>query len=158
MIELCEIDKENWAPIARMELPDSQRSFVASNALTIAESKFYPANKVFGIFSTNEPVGLIAFCKDSEFREGDYWIFRLMVSSLHQKKGYGSQALHACVEKLRNLGALRVIIMCDPKNHVAYKMYRGVGFTKAGVLDDGDSLLELIHNKSRQQTASAADE
>ena len=150
MIELREIDKENWASVARMELPEFQTRFVASNALTIAESKFYPANKVLGIFSKNEPVGLIAYCKNGEFRQGDYWIFRFMISYVHQNKGYGNQALHACVERLRNLGALRIIVMCGPKNDVAYKMYKGVGFSKAGILDDGDIWLKLVLNNSGQ--------
>ena len=142
MVELQELHKENWIPFAKMELPASQSHLVASNAMTIAESKFHPEQSVFGIYSKKEPVGLIAFCYDNELQQNDCWIYRFMISPKHQGKGLGKRAFELTVLKIISSGAKRILTMCKPTNTVAYHLYLEAGFSKAGILDDGDTLLE----------------
>lgn len=146
MIELRNLDVGNWIQFARMQLPSHQDCFVASNVMTIAESKFLPQNIVKGIYRHGVPTGLLAYCDDDELRAGDCWLFRFMIDHPCQGQGIGRAALDLVIEEIRDRGARRLLTMCRPENAVAFDFYTKANFSEAGVLAEGDTLLEMPLN------------
>ena len=53
-VELIEISIDNWQEAIKLDVKKDQKSFVASNVFTIAESKFYPTINLFGIMNDNK--------------------------------------------------------------------------------------------------------
>ena len=58
-VTLEEITGHNFEAFMEMELPDHQRDFIASNAFSIAQAKFYADYIPRGIYCDGEPAGFI---------------------------------------------------------------------------------------------------
>lgn len=142
VVTLRDVTKDNWEDVIRLELPDEQRSFVASNVYSLAESKFYPGEIPCAIYAGDELVGFAMYCLDED--DGNYWIWRLMVDKRFQGKGYGRAAMNVIIERLRSDPAVPfVLISWDPPNTVAEKLYLSLGFEKTGDIIEGEVVARL---------------
>jgi diamine N-acetyltransferase len=153
-ITLVPVSKHNWQECAFLELPPSQSHLLASNLLTIAESKFEPHYILHAIQRDQKVVGMLAYCQEIDEPTPDvYWLFRIMIAAKHQGNGHGRAAAHLAIEKMVAVGARTIRTMHRPDNEVAARLYRSLGFIERGYLDDGDILLELtVEEGSRQRT------
>lgn len=71
--------------------------------------------------------------------DGNYWIYRLMIDARFQGKGYGRAALIKIIEILSETPHCTCIMLgVDPANHLARRLYEGVGFRDTGVVIDGE--------------------
>ncbi|MHA1442981.1 MAG: GNAT family N-acetyltransferase, partial [Candidatus Heimdallarchaeota archaeon] len=59
-ISVKEISEENWVQAIKLKVKDEQESFVASNAASIAQSKFHTFLECYGIYDKDEMVGFSA--------------------------------------------------------------------------------------------------
>ncbi len=66
-----------------------------------------------------------------------------MIDKEHQGKGFSFEALTILVEEVKVLGGKRLQTMHKPTNKNAASAYKKIGFKNIGILDDGDSHLEL---------------
>ncbi len=148
-IELVAVGKDNWRKCISLNMLDEQKSFVASNVATIAESKFEPHYIVKAICLKSEVIGMLAYCREDEDGiDKLYWLFRLMIDSKFQGKGYGRQAVKLALSEMRSLGAEEIRTMHNPNNITAKKLYLGLGFKAIGTRDDGDILYSLYDNEA----------
>ena len=144
LITLRNVTRDNWRACIRLEMHEHQQAFVASNAATIAESRFEPHFVLRTINSEDKVVGMLAYCpEDAPPDPTLYWIFRLMIDKHHQGQGIGTTAMRLAIDEIRDLGAQRVRTMHKPENNIAAALYWTLGFRKIGLHDDGDVLLEL---------------
>ena len=145
MITLRPVDQKNWVACGRLALGDHQEAFVASNIDTIAESKFEPHYHLKAIYNDELVVGMLAYCHENDPEDfKTYWIFRLMIDTSHQGKGFGFSAMKLAISEIKKLGATQIRTMHKPNNAVASSLYEKLGFERTGlVLDDGDIVLEL---------------
>ncbi|WP_461538626.1 GNAT family N-acetyltransferase [Spongorhabdus nitratireducens] len=144
MIELREVDKNNYLDCLRLRLWPDQEHNLAPNGDTIAQGCFEPHHRVRAIYRDNKVVGLLSFCHEDEPEDLElYWLFRFMVDKSCQGQGVGSTVLELLAEEVRSLGGKRLRTMHKPSNTVAGKAYRNFGFREIGELDDGDTLLEM---------------
>ncbi|MGY0216724.1 GNAT family N-acetyltransferase [Endozoicomonadaceae bacterium StTr2] len=142
MIELREVDKNNYLDCLRLRLRPDQEHNLAPNGDTITQGCFEPHHRVRAIYRDNKVVGLLSFCHEDEPEDLElYWLFRFMVDKSCQGQGVGSTVLELLVEEVRSLGGKRLRTMHKPSNTVAGKTYRNFGFREIGELDDGDTLL-----------------
>ena len=144
MLTLQNVTDKNWRDFLRLSLHDDQLGYVASNVATIAESKFEPHFQLRGIYSDEQPVGMLAYCHEKEPEDLElYWIFRLMIDKDHQRKGYAESAMKLAIEQIWQQGGKRIRTMHKPENIAAPALYAKLGFQNIGLHDDGDTLLEL---------------
>ena len=142
-IKLKEITKDNWIDCIYLSLHPSQVGNLASNVATIAESKFEPNNQLRAIYREDRVIGMLAYSMEDEPPTPDiYWIFRFMIDKDFQNRGYGTKALNLAIEEISSLGAKKIYTSYKPKNEIAAKLYRKVGFSGIGKKDDGDWLME----------------
>ncbi len=127
MITIREITKENWMEAVKLSVKKEQEDFVASNAISLAQSKFQPFIECFGIYSEDEMVGFSAVAQNPADKKS--WIVRHMVDAKHQGKGYGKAGLKKTIEYLREKFACSEIYLdVAPENEVATNMYKKAGF------------------------------
>jgi diamine N-acetyltransferase len=71
-------------------------------------------------------------------------LWRLMIASPHQRKGYGSAALALLIAHARTLpGVTRMRTSYVPRPGNASPLYERAGFRPTGEVDDGEIVLEL---------------
>ena len=70
-----------------------QRSFVAPNAVSIAEAHFNPGHWMRAIYADGQPVGFVLTFDDPS--EG-YFLWRFMIAAGHQRRGIGRARCSRC--------------------------------------------------------------
>ena len=143
-VTLRPIDGHNFQLFMDMELPPHQREFLASNAYSIAQAKFYADYIPRGIYCDDLPAGFLLYDRQSNDVPGDYGIYRFMVDFPQQGKGIGRRAMALLLAELKaQPDAQRITICYKPGNSAARAFYRSFGFAETGLDDIGEMIAEI---------------
>jgi diamine N-acetyltransferase len=130
-VHLREITADNFVEAIRLKAKPEQEGLVASNAASIAQSKFHTFLECYGIYDGDEMVGFSACGVNPE--DGTVWIVRHMVGAPFQGKGYGRQGLRCIIDHLRQLHpASPIFLDVAPSNERAIALYESEGFCDTG--------------------------
>jgi diamine N-acetyltransferase len=141
-ITLREITSETVRAICNLEVRPEQRSYVAPNAVSIAQAHFEPQAWFRAVYAAETPVGFVMLSEDREQRE--YYLWRFMIAGEHQGKGYGKRALDLVVEHVRTLpGARELTSSFVPGEAGPRDFYLGFGFVETGEVDGGEHVIRL---------------
>ncbi len=145
MINLKNLDRENWIQCARLSLDESQKDYVAPNVYSIAESKVEEHYCPRVICSNDRVIGFLMYCVEVDSPDETlFWLFRFMIDKNNQAKGYGTVALQIAIDEMVIKGAKRIRTMYKSSNNIAGKLYKEMGFQETGEHDEcGDIILEL---------------
>ena len=148
---LRDVTKENWQECARLTLAPDQEAFVASNAYSLAESKFMPTFVPQAIYARAETDGaatMVGFVMYGFYPDGEpafgrrHWIFRLMIDREHQGRGYGRAALALVLDRLSaDPNCPDVLIGHVPENTIAARLYAQLGFAPFATAPWGETVL-----------------
>jgi len=139
---LKEITIENFIDAMKLEVKEDQVNFVASNAASIAQSKFHTFLECYGIYDEEKMVGFSAFGKNPE--DGTIWIVRHMVDKNLQGKGYGKSGLKAVIKFLKNkYSCSEIYLDVVEKNEVATNLYVKTGFKATGNKNGNSPIYKL---------------
>lgn len=140
-ITIREITKENYRAACKLKVGSGQEHFVATNAVSIADSKFHPSWQCFGIYADGQMVGFLMHGPDDE---GQQWIIRLMVDETQQGHGYGRAAMELILARFgADPACAQVAISYEPENVVAQKLYASFGFVETGEVEEGETVARL---------------
>jgi len=127
VVTIREITEENWVEAVRLKVKKEQENFVASNAVSLAQSKFQTFIECYGIYSEDEMVGFSAVGQNPA--DKTVWLVRHMVDAKHQGKGYGKAGLKKIIEYLRDrYSCSEIYLDVKPENKVATNLYKKAGF------------------------------
>ena len=130
-ITIREVTAENFIDAIRLQPTPEQQRFVASNAASIAQSKFDTFLECYGIYNGDTMVGFSAFGKNPD--DGEAWIARHMVGAEHQRQGHGRAGLLAIIEHMRRTYECSAIFLdVGPTNTAAIALYEQAGFVDTG--------------------------
>lgn len=146
-INLRDITNENWLECIFLTTNKEDKhfvceEFVASNALSLAQSKIQKGWITKAIYNDETMVGftMYGYCEQYHFFE----ICRLMIDHKHQGKGYGKAALLQVIEEMRkDANCNEVFLSFEPKNIVAKQLYKSIGFEDTGRKVEGECLYKL---------------
>lgn len=143
-ITLEPVTIDNFETLMEMTLPPEQDRFIANNAFSIAQSRFYPEYQPRAIYCDGQPAGFPLYDTASGDEPGTYGIYRLMVEHSRQGRGIGRKALELLLAELRAQPDARRITICyHPDNTGARSLYLGCGFTEVGIDADGEMIAEI---------------
>src|SRR6266508_2227173 len=104
------VTKDNWNALIKLKVRDEEKSFVASNLYSIAESQFgydepngggdwdmHP----YGIYEDASPVGFLMYGYNFSYANFQAFIMRLMVDENQQGRGYGKFGMEKMLEMFR---------------------------------------------------------
>ncbi|HEY8559363.1 MAG TPA: GNAT family N-acetyltransferase [Pyrinomonadaceae bacterium] len=141
-ITLREITPANFKECINLKVGAAQSAFVASNLMSIAQSKIYPTYNPAAVYAGDEMVGFAMFGLDED--DGRYYLGRIMIDERCQGKGYGRAAVLAVIEKLRENPDCRAIYLSFvPGNTSAETLYKSVGFEATGEINEGEIVMRL---------------
>jgi len=146
-INFREVTEENWIECIRLTTNKDNKlmifeEFVASNALSLAQSKIQDGWITKAIYNGEKMVGFTMYGYSYEHQF--YEICRLMIDYKYQKKGYGKVALLKVIEELKAIEECNEVYLCfDPENSMAKSLYENVGFIDTGKVITGKLLFKL---------------
>jgi diamine N-acetyltransferase len=145
-IELRDITRDNFRKCIDLKVAEHQTRFVATNVMSIAQSKVMPELIPLGVYDGDELVGFVLHGPDA----GKWWLVRLMVGEAQQGKGYGKAAIRALVERLgHEAPEYRALYLSFvPGNERAERLYREMGFEPTGEVDEGEIVVRLAFDQS----------
>ncbi|MHA2290488.1 MAG: GNAT family N-acetyltransferase [Promethearchaeota archaeon] len=137
-VSIRPITVKNWKEAIKLEVSESQKSFVASNIHSIAESSFYETSYNYGIFQNDSMVGFILLFLPPE-EENNGHIVRFMIDKKYQRKGLGSEAI-SCIIRLihEEFRRKEITLTVIPTNHAARAFYEKNNFVNTGEIVDGE--------------------
>ncbi|MEK6513471.1 GNAT family N-acetyltransferase [Myroides odoratimimus] len=147
-ITLREVTADNYYEVGLLTTnkdgkPTFDEEYICGNAVSIAESKFYPNLEPQAIYSDEELIGFIMsgpYDRDQD----NYWIMRFMIDYQHQGKGYGKKAFEAFLEQIRLRELVQELYLgLDESNVRAIQLYTSCGFVNTGVVKDGEQVYVL---------------
>lgn len=142
MILLREITKENFWDCIELSVNEEQNNFVASNAVSIAQSKVQPECIPLAVYDDDLMIGFVMYCIDED--DGEYWIYRIMIDKKYQSRGYGKKALSKLLEIIKeDKTHNRIFLGVHKENTCAVKLYRSFGFDFTGQVFGKEDIMVL---------------
>jgi diamine N-acetyltransferase len=142
-VSLREITPENFKECVDLKVNEAQKTFVASNLYSIAQSKIYPTHLPFAVYNDDEMVGFVLFGLDTD--DNRYYLGRLMIGEKFQGKGYGRAATLAVIEELKKIEDCgEIYLSCVPENTNAEGLYKSIGFERTGELNGSEIIMRYV--------------
>ena len=158
MIRLEEINGKIIWDILKLRVSDAQKSFVASNDISIIEAYIALTSGghafPFGIYDEETPVGfcMIGYGTDDSWEDApavaqnSYNLWRFMIDRRYQGKGYGKAAMRLILDFIvtQPCGPAELCwLSYGPENTAAKALYAAFGFRETGEWD-GDEVIAVI--------------
>ena len=148
MVNLVEINEENWLDYAGLSVDESQKHYLASNIGIIARGYVYRAcrAKVIGIAADGTAVGLV-MVRDLDEEPACYDLQQFMIDRRFQGRGYGLEALRLILAELEKEHKYDCVEVCVKKDDAqALHVYGKAGFADTGYTDpDAPDSLNLVY-------------
>ena len=144
MIELKEITSENIDEVLALKVDEGQKSFVSSNGDSLAQAYVYSKTAFpFAVYDNDTIVGFIMM---GYYEVKSYYtLWKFMIDSRYQHKGYGRKALELGIKYLQDrFDVTEVYTGVVPGNTVAKKLYKSVGFKDTGLIELGMEEMRLM--------------
>ncbi|MCA1054008.1 GNAT family N-acetyltransferase [Rossellomorea aquimaris] len=126
------LNNENWYGCCQLAISKEQETFIESNAVSIAQSKFEVTLKPYAIYFENRIVGFLMYNTVPEELDG-YWVYRIMVDKEYQGRGIGKAATQLMIAAMRDLpGIKNIVVGFNPENKGAKQLYSSLGFVDHG--------------------------
>ncbi|MBN1329577.1 MAG: GNAT family N-acetyltransferase [Candidatus Heimdallarchaeota archaeon] len=139
---LREINTENWITAIKLKVKKEQESFVASNAISIAQSKFEPYLECYGIYIKEKMVGFSALGINP--KDKTLWIARHMIDENYQGQGYGKAGLKAVIEFMKEkFNQMEIFLDVEENNEIATTLYLKAGFKPTGEKHGNSPIFKL---------------
>jgi GNAT superfamily N-acetyltransferase len=149
-ITLREITADNARSVLALRLAPGQERFVSSVADSLAEAEEHPEGNPWfrAVYADGRPVGFVMLSWDVEPRppdiNGPWFLWKLLIDSRHQGKGYGREVVERIVDVVRGQGATELLTSHVPGEGGPAGFYARLGFVPTGELDpEGEILLRL---------------
>jgi diamine N-acetyltransferase len=147
-VSLREVTSQTVRAVTDLRVSTLQQSYVASNAVSIAQAYFHPEAWFRAVYVDDTPVGF-AMLEDPTLLTD--WIgpaqvglWRFMIDERHQGHGHGRAALRLVIDHVRTRpGQTKLRTSCVPGPHSPIGFYERCGFVRTGEFDDAEEILEL---------------
>ncbi|WP_342756250.1 GNAT family N-acetyltransferase [Kineothrix sedimenti] len=143
MVSLKEINENNFRIVVGMKVNEEQSKYVASNVYSLAQAWLYPEEaKPYAIYNDEDIIGFMMFDWNEKERECGIW--RFMIASNQQGKGYGRKALAYALKLIKETGKFDYVSLdYVPDNVVGKHLYESMGFIETGEIEDGEIIMKL---------------
>lgn len=140
-VSLREITAETVGAVCDLSVSPAQRSYVAPNAVSIAQAYFEPGAWFRAVYADDAPVGFVMLfdpnqpgaASDEDLRANEVDLWRFMIDHHYQGHGFGRRALDLVRDHVRALGPVdRLLASYVPGPDGPETFYLRYGFAKTG--------------------------
>ncbi|HIW73771.1 MAG TPA: GNAT family N-acetyltransferase [Firmicutes bacterium] len=146
MIHIREVNAQNVFDICELTTNrdgagTTMEEFLCCNAVSVAESKYYPEMHPNAIYNGGIPVGFFMY-RRCEAEADTATLCRFMIDYRYQHKGLGRKAFQRILSGLKIQGVKRVVLMIDDANEIARRLYLSFGFVFTGKTEKNEYYYE----------------
>ena len=140
-ITLQEITGDNAEAVRALRCAPGQERFVTSVADSLAEADETPQGKPWSraVYADGQPVGFVMLSWDVEPQPpdllGPWFLWKLLIDSRHQGRGYGREVVLQVMELVRAEGATELLTSHGVGEGGPAGFYAGLGFVPTGEVD-----------------------
>jgi len=142
-VSLREINSETVQEVIKLSLTLSveHQKYVAPNAVSIAEVRYSKYGWERAIYADEDIVGFVMFSFNLDAKIDKYgdlctaYLWRFMIGTPYQGKGYGKKALEIMFEDLKNKGHEYLWVIYVPGKGGPANFYKKIGFEETGSMD-----------------------
>ncbi|HNS49652.1 MAG TPA: GNAT family N-acetyltransferase [Anaerolineae bacterium] len=142
-VTLREVTADTVRAVCRLSdtLVPPKRFMVAPNSVSLAQALFEPKAWYRAIYADETLVGFVMLYDDPD--EPEYYLWRFMIATPHQGKGFGRQTIERMIEYVETRpGAVELLVSCGEGPGNPEGFYTGMGFRRTGKMS-GDEV-ELV--------------
>jgi len=147
-VSLREITSETVRKVIELSVAESQKCFVAPNAVSLAQALFAPEAWYRAVYFSDELAGFVMLA-DESLRSPPpkvpmVGLWRFMIDASFQGRGIGTAAMMRVIEHVRAKGlfaSLELSYVPGPGRPEAF--YLGLGFRHTGRIEENEIVLEL---------------
>lgn len=142
-VSLRKVTKENLDDVLTLKVKPDQQSFVASNAVSIAEAHFEEKAWFRAIYADEAPVGFVMLYDDPQ--AGEYYLWRFMIDARYQGHHFGERAIQLLIDYVRTRpDATELLLSYVPAEGSPQPFYSRLGFVETGEVSDGENVMRLV--------------
>jgi diamine N-acetyltransferase len=136
-ISLRPVNQDNWRDIAKLEVSETQREFVAEPCYYLALCCYGNDWHPLAICLEEQVIGFMMWAIDPA--DGSCWLGGILVDQGMQRHGYGRQAVQVAITMLREeYGHRNFALSYQPANLVARNLYSKLGFIETNEWEDDE--------------------
>lgn len=137
MINLKPVTKDNLDDVLALKVAETQKSFVSTNAESLAQAYVY--SETAWPFAVYDDETLVGFIMMGYYEAKHYYtLWKFMIDQRYQNKGYGREALELGLAFIREkFHPEEIYTGVAPGNSVAKGLYESVGFADTGLREFG---------------------
>ena len=141
-ISLRPVNRNNWRDVAKLEVSETQREFVAEPCYYLALCCYSNDWHPLAICLEEQIIGFMMWATDPA--DGSCWLGGILIDQGLQRHGYGRQAVQAAVTMLREeFGHRKFALSYQPANLVAKNLYSKLGFIETNEWEDDEIVARL---------------
>ena len=140
-VSLREITSETLRDILKLRVAPEQESFVAANAVSIAEAHYAGDRAWFrAIYDGDAPVGFVMI-EAAPAPDRPVYLWRFMIDARHQGRSLGRRAIALVLDEARGRGARVIETSCVPGLGGPGPFYEKLGFAYTGAEEEGQLVM-----------------
>ncbi|MBU1144975.1 MAG: GNAT family N-acetyltransferase [Firmicutes bacterium] len=141
-LRLEDVNFDNFIEVIFLSVKENQINFIASNAISLAQSKYQEECIPKAIYVGSNLVGFLMYCVDRD--DHDFWIYRFMIDQKYQGMGYGLKAMEIIITFIKKISTKPMLKISFAKdNEIAKNLYEACGFQSTGITQDHEIVYEL---------------
>lgn len=142
-VTLQEITKDTVREICKLSVEETQKEFVASNAISIAQAYFSEKAWFRAVYYADTPVGFLML--DDQPEKPEYFLWRFMIDAEYQGLGIGRRAIELLVEHVRTRpNAVELLTSVVQEEGGPEGFYKSLGFQFTGDHEDDEAVMGLV--------------
>jgi len=141
-VTLRRITAKTVRATCNLSVSESQRKFVAPNAVSIAQAYFSKNAWFRAIYADETPVGFVMLHEVP--KRGTYYLWRFMIDARYQGRGCGRKALELVIKRVRKRPKAKALTLSVVRAEGgAENLYKKFGFKFTGKIEDGEHVMKL---------------
>jgi len=125
-VTLLSVNRDNWREVARLEVNESQREFVAEPTYYLALCNYGELWQPLAIYLDQEVIGFMMWAVDTD--DGSCWLGGILIDKKYQRQGYGQRAIQAAISILGEKHGYQHFALSYSPDNPAKHLYHNLGF------------------------------
>ena len=144
-VTLRSINRDNWREVARLEVEESQREFVAELSYYLALCSYGELWQPLAVYLDEQIIGFLMWAVDTD--DGSCWLGGILIDKKYQRKGYGRQAIQMAIKMLLEGHGYQNFALSYSPDNPAKHLYHELGFIETDEWEDDEVVARLSFAK-----------
>jgi diamine N-acetyltransferase len=140
-VVLQPVTHDNWRGVAKLEVAESQRKFVAEPSYYLALCSYGGLWQPLAIYLSKQVIGFMMWALDTD--DGSCWLGGILIDQKYQRRGYGRQAIQAAIKLLSEGHGFQNFALSYSPDNTAKHLYHKLGFKETGEWEDDEVIARL---------------